>query len=387
MEIKTLAKQYENYIINMRRDFHQNPELSWEEFRTTEVIERELKSLGIETKRLKRTGVIGVLKGKNEGKMIALRADIDALSIKENTDLSFKSKNEYMHACGHDCHAAMLLGAAKILATIKDRINGTVKFIFQPAEETCIGAKEIIEEDNVLEGVDSIFGIHIWGNLQTSKFNIEQGPRMASADTFKIRIKGKASHGSTPHLGVDAVVTASAVVINLQSIVSRNVNPLEPVVITVGTIKGGDRFNIIANEVIMEGTTRTFSKDVRDSLENKMREVIQTTARTYGADGILEYSYCPAPLINEEKLTNLAINSAEKLYGEQCLVSMEKLMVGEDFTFYLDKVPGVFAFLGGGNENLGIYANHSDKFIIDEDSLHMGAGLYTQFAIDFLNEK
>ncbi len=387
MDIKDLAKQYEKYTIKIRRDIHENPEPSWQEYRTTELIEKELKSFKIETKRLKKTGIVGILKGKTEGKMVALRADIDALSIKENTNLSFKSNNCYMHACGHDCHTAMLLSAAKILSEIKDQINGTIKFIFQPAEETCVGAKVIIEEDNVLQGVDGIFGMHIWGKLQASKFNIEQGARMASADTFKIRIKGTASHGSTPHLGVDSIVAASAVVMNLQSIVSRNINPIEPVVITVGTIKGGDRFNIIASEVVMEGTTRAFSKEARKLLEGKMREVIQNTAKTYGAEGILEYEYCPAPLINDDRLADIAIKSAKKLYGEHSLVPMDKLTVSEDFTYYMDKVPGVFAFLGGGNKELGIYENHNDKFMIDENSLNMGAALYAQFAIDFLNEK
>lgn len=387
MDIKDLAKQYEKYTIKIRRDIHENPEPSWQEYRTTEVIERELKSFKIETKRLKKTGLIGILKGKTEGKTVALRADIDALSIKENTNLSFKSINGYMHACGHDCHTAMLLSAAKVLSQIKDEINGTVKFIFQPAEETCIGAKVIIEEDNVLQGVDGIFGMHIWGNLESSKFNIESGARMASADTFKIRIKGTASHGSTPHLGVDSIVTASAVIMNLQSIVSRNINPIEPVVITVGTIKGGDRFNIIASEVVMEGTTRAFSKETRELLEGKMREVVQNTAKTYGAEGILEYEYCPAPLINDGRLTDIAIKSAKKLYGQHSLVPMDKLTVSEDFTYYMDKVPGVFAFIGGGNKKIGIYENHNDKFIIDESSLNMGTALYAQFAVDFLNEK
>jgi amidohydrolase len=387
MNIRDLAKQYEEYTIKIRRNIHENPEPSWQEYRTTELIEKELKSFKIETKRLKKTGIVGILKGKAEGKMVALRADIDALSIKENTNLSFKSTNGYMHACGHDCHTAMLLSAAKILSEIKDQINGTIKFIFQPAEETCVGAKVIIEEDDVLQGVDGIFGMHIWGNLQSSKFNIEHGARMASADTFKIRIKGTASHGSTPHLGVDSIVAASAVIMNLQSIVSRNINPIEPVVITVGTIKGGDRFNIIASEVVMEGTTRAFSKETRKVLEGKMREVVQNTAKTYGAEGILEYEYCPAPLINDDRLTDIAIKSAKKLYGENSLVAMDKLTVSEDFTYYMDKIPGVFAFIGGGNKKLGIYENHNDKFMIDENSLNMGAALYAQFAIDFLNEK
>lgn len=385
MDIKNLAKQSEKYTIDIRRDIHQNPEPSWKEFRTTELIERELKSFEIETKRLKRTGIIGILKGIKPGKTLALRADIDALSIKENTELPFRSNNEYMHACGHDCHIAMLLSAAKILSEIKDQFNGTIKFIFQPAEETCVGAKVIIEEDNVLEGVDAIFGMHIWGNLEYGKFNIESGARMASADTFKIRIKGTASHGSTPHLGVDSIVAASAVVMNLQSIVSRNINPIEPVVITVGTIKGGDRFNIIANEVVMEGTTRAFSQEVRKVIERKMREVIENTAQTYGAEGTLEYEYCPAPLINDPKLTDTALKSVKKLYGEDSLIPMDKLTISEDFTYYMDKVPGIFVFLGGGNEKLGMYANHNDKFIIDESALSRGTALYVQFAADFLN--
>ncbi|MBV7274090.1 amidohydrolase [Clostridiaceae bacterium UIB06] len=385
MDVKSLAKKYENYIIAMRRDFHQNPELSWAEYRTTEIIERELKAFGIETKRLKNTGAIGILKGREKGKTVALRADIDALELKEETELTFKSTNGYMHACGHDCHTAMLLGAAKILSELKDEIKGNIKFIFQPAEETCVGAKKIIEQDNVLEDVDGIFGMHIWGTLQSSKFNIEKGARMASADTFRIKIKGLASHGSTPHLGIDAVVASSAVVMNLQSIVSRTIDPLEPVVITIGTIKGGDRFNIIANEVTMEGTTRAFSREVRNSLEGKMREIVSNTAKTYGAEGILEYEYCPAPLINDDKLTDIAINSAIKLYGNEILIPMEKLTVSEDFTYFMDKIPGAFAFLGCGNEKIGIYSNHNNKFMVDENALHKGSALYAQFALDFLN--
>lgn len=385
MDIKDLANEYEGYIIKLRRYFHQNPEISWNEYKTTEFIEKELKALNIKTKRLKKTGVIGILEGQSKGKTIALRADIDALSIRESTDLPFKSTNGCMHACGHDCHMAMLLGAAKILTQIKDKLNGSVKFIFQPSEENGTGAAAIMKEDNVLDGVDAIFGMHVFGMMQSSKFNIESGVRMASADTFKITVEGVASHGSMPNLGVDAIVTASSIIMNLQSIVSRNVSPLDSAVVTIGTINGGDNYNIIANKVVMTGTTRAFSKETRKLLEEKVRSVVKSTSEIYGAHATLEYNLCPPPLINDNTLTEIARKSAVKLYGKDVLIPTEKMTVGEDFANYLEKIPGAFAFIGGGNEEVGMYANHNDKFNVDEDSLKMGSALYVQFAVDFLN--
>lgn len=384
MNIKELAEKYEKYIISMRRDFHENPELSWQEYRTTDVLERELKNIGIKTERLEGTGIIGIIEGSKPGKTVALRADIDGLPIEEQTSLSFKAKNQCMHACGHDCHTSMLLGAAKILWELRSEIKGRVKLIFQPAEETGIGARKVINPGH-LKDVDGIFGMHIWGELETNKINFEKGPRMASSDNFKLTIEGKASHGAAPHNGVDAIVVAASVILNIQSIASRNVNPIDPVVITLGTIQGGDRYNIIPQHVVIEGTTRTFSVELRNSLEDRIRKIAETTAEAFGAKAYLEYEYCPCPLINHERLTNLAVESVKKLYGQEALISMDKIMAAEDFALYQQEVPGVFGFLGCGNEKLGKYPNHSDKFMVDESVLKKGAAVYSQFAIDFLN--
>jgi len=387
VDIKALSEKYNDYIIRMRREFHQHPELSWEEDWTTDKIEKELKDIGLKTERFEsKTGVVAYLEGGKAGKTIALRADIDALPIEEHTELPFKSINKNMHACGHDCHTAMLLGAVKILAEIKDELNGNIKFIFQAAEETCHAAEYYVEQ-GILEGVDAIFGIHIWGTLDAPKINFEQGGRMASCDNFKITVRGKAAHGSAPHLGQDAVVAAASIIMNLQTYVSRKNNPLNPLVISIGTIHGGNRFNIIADKVEMEGTIRTFSKELRGYLEKDLRNIIENTAKALEAETEFEYSYYPSPVINDERLAEIAKKASMKLYGEESLVSMDRLMGSEDFAYFMDVVPGVYGFLGCRNEAIGaIYSNHSDKFTVDEDVLKRGAALYAQFAVDFLED-
>ncbi|HBN27955.1 MAG TPA: amidohydrolase [Clostridiaceae bacterium] len=388
MNIKQLAEKYNDYIIKMRRHFHQNPELSWEEYNTTDFIEKELNSMGLKTTRFEgKTGVLAELKGAKPGKTLILRADIDALPVEEHTDLEFKSTNGKMHACGHDCHAAMLLGAAKILCEIKDELAGNVKFLFQAAEETCHGAEYYVKQ-GVLNGADAIFGMHIWGTLDAPKINIEPGGRMASCDNFRITVKGKACHGSAPHLGVDAIVAAASIVMNLQTYVSRKNNSLNPLVISIGTINGGQKFNIIADKVVMEGTVRTFSRELRSQIENNMKTIIENTAKALDAEANLEYMYYPGPVINDEGLAKIVRNSAVKLYGEAGLAPLEKMTGSEDFAFYMEKIPGVFAFIGARNEKIGAsYTNHSDKFTADEESLHRGSALYAQFAYDFLNNK
>lgn len=388
MNIKQLSEKYDDYIIKMRRYFHQNPELSWEENNTTDIIEKELINMGLKTIRFKeKTGIMAILKGGNTGKTIVLRADIDALPIEENTDEPFKATNGKMHACGHDCHMAMLLGAAKILCEIKNELEGNVKFLFQAAEETCHGSEYYIKE-GVLDDADAIFGMHIWGTLNALKINIEPGGRMASCDNFKITVKGKSSHGAAPHLGADAIVAAASIIMNIQTYVSRRNNPLNPLVITIGTINGGKKFNIIANKVVMEGTIRTFSREIRKQIEGDMKEIIENTAKALGTKAELEYWYFPGPVINDEHLTKLAEKSAIKLYGKDVLVPFDKLTGSEDFAYYTEKIPGVFAFIGCRNERIGAkYSNHSDKFKVDEASLQRGSALYAQFVYDYLKDE
>jgi len=388
MTIKELAEKYDSYIIEKRRYFHQHPEPSWHEFNTTEVIEKELKAMGIETTRFEKTGVAGIIKGAKPGKTVALRADIDALSIEEKADVPFQSENKgFMHACGHDCHASMLLGAAKILSEIKDDLEGNVKFIFQSAEETADGAKYYIEQ-GFLDDVDAIFGMHIFGTMPTCKINIEGGGRMASADWFTIKVKGLAAHGSAPNLGHDAIVAAASIVMNLQTVVSRINSPLEPLVLTIGTINGGDRFNIIPQNVVMEGTLRTFSRDFRNKSEEIMRKIIKDTASALGCEADIEYGYVCGPTANDDaELNTIAHDAAVSLYGEEGLIPMERITGSEDFAYYMEKVPGVFAFLGCSNPEIGaVYGNHSDMFKVDEEALHRGAAFYAQFAHDYLKK-
>lgn len=386
MSIKELAEKYDGYIVEKRRYFHQHPELSWEETNTTDVIEAELKGMGIETKRYSKTGVTGVVRGGKPGRTIALRADIDALPIEEQADVPFRSLNPgKMHACGHDCHAAMLLGAAKILTEIRDELEGGVKLIFQPAEEAGNGAAYLVEE-GVMDGVDAVMGMHIFGTVPAPKINAESGARMAAAGRFKITVRGVAAHGSAPHMGVDAIVAASSIVMNLQAYVSRLNDPLSPLVVTVGTFHGGDRFNIIPQTVVLEGTLRTYSLKTAKEARDVILKIAQQTAGAFGATAELEYEKFTDPVANDDALLNrIAQEAAVELYGPEALVPMEKLTGSEDFCYYMEKTPGFFAFLGCANPEIGaVYGNHSDKFKVDEDALHRGSAYYAQFARDYL---
>jgi len=386
MTVRDSAEQCKEQIISWRREIHAHPEIAWKESHTGDMVARELENLGIEVKRIAQTGVLGILKGARAGKTVALRADMDALAITEATDLPYKSKNPgIMHACGHDGHTAMLLGAAKILSQRKDQLGGTIKFIFQPAEEIGLGALQLIDA-GVMEGVDALLGIHLWPDLASGKVSLVAGPRMASADKIRITVKGKSGHGSMPHQGIDAILAASAIIMNLQSVSSREVAPLEPVVITIGKIVGGTSWNITCDDVVLEGTTRCFSREVRDNLPAMITRIIQNTAVSFRAQAELEYIPIVAPLINDARIAQLAAAALHNLYGEDIVGEIDKVMGGEDFSFLCEKTPGAMVFLGNGNRDKQTdYPLHNDKFNIDEDVLPIGAALHAQFALDFLS--
>ena len=387
MNFKEAAQQTENYIIRNRRYLHEHPELSEKEEKTTEYIVKELKDLGLEPRRFENCyGCYVDIKGDKPGKIVALRADIDALPIKEETGLEFASQNGCMHACGHDTHMAMLLGAVKMLNDVKSEINGTVRAIFQPSEETATGAQAVIKEGG-LEGVSAIYGSHIWGNFDAPLVSVESGKRMASCSSFKIEIEGRTAHGSAPNLGVDAIVVAASVIMNLQTYVSRNNDPLNPLVLTIGTIEGGSRFNVIPGKVTMEGTVRAFDSDL-DRIPNAMRRIIDGTAETFGAKAKLDFKWMTIPVINDnEELNTIAQNAVKKLYGEDGLGHLDTMMGSEDFSFYMGKVPGVFSFLGSRDTEKGyIYTNHQEQYTVDEGLLKRGAAVYAQFAFDYLEE-
>ena len=387
MNVKDLAAQMKDEIVSWRRQIHANPEIGWETAATGALVAAELEKFGIEVARVAKTGVLGTLKGKGGGKTVALRADMDALPITEANDLPYKSKNPgAMHACGHDGHTAMLLGAAKILSRLRDQINGTVKFFFQPSEEIGGGALGFIES-GALEGVNAIFGLHLWPDLPSGKISLVAGPRMAAADKFFITVKGKAGHGSMPHQGVDAILAAAAITMNLQSVVSREIAPLEPAVVTIGRFAGGTTWNITCDEVELEGTTRCFSREIHKNFPAMVERIVNSTTASYRAQ-IADFRYIriSPPTINDPFVAKVAADALTGLYGDTILGEMEKVMGGEDFAYYQELIPGAMAFVGIGNKAKQTDRPlHTERFNIDEDVLPVGAALHARFALDFLN--
>jgi len=394
--VKILFKKYEGVfkraeelkekIIDFRRHFHENPELGLEEFGTAKKVAEVLDELGIRTRVLVNgTGVVGFLEGSKPGKTIALRADMDALPIKEENEVPYKSKREgVMHACGHDAHTAMLLGAATILSELKGELEGNVVFIFQPAEETGEGAKRMVEE-GALEGVDAIVGIHAWANLETGKLGLRSGPFMAAGDFFEAKIIGKGGHGALPHYAVDPIVIASNVISALQTVISREVDTLETAVVSVCKIEGGKAYNVIPDSVVFGGTIRTHSTQLRDKLPTRVEEIIRNV--TAGMRAKYEFNLMRKfPVtICDEGMTRFVEELAKDLLGEDKVVEQKPLMGSEDFSYYLEKVPGTFLFLGTRNEEKGIvHPHHNPKFDVDEDALPLGAALEAAIALEYL---
>ncbi len=388
MNVKELAKEQESYVIRCRHYLHSHPELSTKEVNTTRFIKEELEKMGVEVQEFDGiTGCVGTIKGDKPGKTVMLRADIDALPITENPGKSYCSLNPgVMHACGHDCHTSMLLGAAKILSTHRDEIHGTVKFIFQMAEEIGRKSEEYVKR-GALKGVDAIFGMHIWSALPAGKVNFEFGERMACSDRFTIKIHGKSSHGSAPHEGKDAIIAGAAAVQALQTIPSRINNPFNSLVVSVGIFNGGTKENIIAGQAELTGTVRAFNREFRNGMPELIKSVVEPVVNGYGCSAEVDYYFGPSPLINDhEDLVQIAKGAAAKELGEEALIPLQKMMGAEDFSVYMESVPGVFGYLGCRNEEKGITAaHHHPAFDVDEDVLYNGTGIYVQFALDYLN--
>lgn len=381
MDSKQLAAQNYEYVVACRQDLHQYPEASFEEFRTTDQLAKALDAIGIPYRRLEPTGLIGTIEGGKSGKTVALRADIDALSIQEKSGVPFASQNEgFMHACGHDTHAAMLLGAAKALYENRQEITGTVRVIFQPAEEIGRGARKVIEQGG-LEGVDMIFGLHIVSQMPVGLLAVGNGPSAAASDTFVIKVKGVACHGAMPDIGVDATLCASAIVMNLQSIVSREVPPSEPVVVTVGKLVSGSRFNIVSGDAEMEGTVRTFSRELHDTMKGRIERIAKQTAAAYRCEVEMEYVNVTEVLINDAAAVKYSQSAAEKVASlPQLVVPMPKTMGGEDFAEYTACAKAGFVALGAG----GKHPQHSDYFVVEEEAFKTGTAWYIQVALDCL---
>ena len=385
MDIKTLAEQYNDYIIDRRRYYHTCPELSGEEKNTRAHLKEDLEALGITDIHEMETcyGLTATIHGGKPGKTVGLRTDTDALSFQEETGLPFAScEPGKMHACGHDTHIAMLLGAAKILQEHRDELCGDIRLIVQPAEEHVMGSKQMIAE-GALEGVDAIFGQHVWGTLDMPYIDVTAGPRMAYSGRFTVEVHGESSHASAPHMGKDAITGAAAIINNLQQYVSRESDPLDPVVLTIGTISGGNRYNAIANYVTMEGVTRAYFLDKH---EEAMRRIVENTAKGLGMTAELKYAHVVNPVINDDDdLTEIAQNAVKKLFGEETLYHMPPMMGSEDFANYAAEIPAVFGFIGCRDEANGmVYCNHHEKFDVNETLLPKGTALMAQFAVDYL---
>ncbi len=386
MDLKALEEKYESYQIEMRRHFHRYPEASGEEHDTARKIREELDKMGVEWRVCGMpTGTLATIKGARPGRTILLRGDIDALSVTEETGLSFASERPgLMHACGHDCHISMLLTAAKMLSDIRSELCGTVVLCFQPAEEIGLGAKKMVE-DGAMDGVDAAFGIHVWSDIEAGKISVREGPTMASGDRFTIKVLGKAGHGAQPHLCADATVMAASIALNLQTVVSRETSPVDTAVVTIGELHSGTRFNVISGTAEMTGTTRCFSPEVRARFPEQIERIARETARSMRGDAEVTYEELVPPTVNDPAMAALVRKSAQKVLGDDCLYDYPPTMGGEDFSRYQEKAPGVMVFLGVRNEACGAcWAQHHGRYTVDEDVLVKGAALHVRVALDFL---
>ncbi len=407
--IQTKVESIDAKVIAWRRDFHEHPELSNREFRTAEIVAKYLQSLGIEVKTgVAKTGVVGILKGALPGPVIALRADMDALPVLENNALAFasKAKGEFngqpvsiMHACGHDTHVAILMGVAEILSSMKGELKGTVKFIFQPAEEGAPAGEEggakLMVKEGVLDNpkVDVIFGLHISAQTEVGKIDYRPEGAMAGAMDLKITVKGKPSHGASPWTSVDPILTASQIVYSLQTIVSRNVNITKnAAVVTIGSIHGGNRSNIIPEQVELMGTVRTLSADDKKLVMTRINEIATNTAEAAGATAVVELPYTiDYPVTyNDPTLTARMLPSLEKSAGKGNVTLVAARTGSEDFSYFSEKVPGLFIFLGGmpkGMDPLKSGPHHTPQFMVDESGLKLGVSSLCNLVIDYSKVK
>ncbi len=403
-DLEIQYKAIEGKVIEWRRDIHQNPELSNREFKTAEKIANHLKSLGIEVQTgVAKTGVVGILKGNSPGKVVALRADIDALPVTERNDLSYKSnvtseflgeKVGVMHACGHDTHIAILMGVAEILSKNKDNIKGTVKFIFQPAEEGAPpgeeGGAKLMVKEGVLQNpkVDAIFGLHINSTTPVGVIRYKSGGTMAAAERFVIKVNGKQSHGSQPWMGVDPILISAKIIDGLQTIISRESElTKEAAVITVGKINSGVRFNIIPESAEMVGTIRTLDYDMQALIGRRMKEMVPAIAKAYGGDATVVITESTKITYNEPDLVAQMLPTIMRVAGDVNVKTQNAVTGAEDFSYFQKEVPGFYFFLGGMTPgNTEAFPHHTPDFKIDDSGLLLGVKALTEMSIDYLNQ-
>jgi amidohydrolase/hippurate hydrolase len=377
-------------LIELRRTIHANPELAFEEHETSALVRATLDEIGVEYRSgVAQTGVVGTIRGADgSGRTVALRGDMDALPIHEETGLPFASRNAgKMHACGHDSHTTMALGAAMILAEMRDRLPGTVKILYQPSEEKLPGGAPFMIAEGALDGVDAIFGQHVAPKVPAGQIGFYAGTMMASADEIYITIKGKGGHGAMPQLSVDPILAACELVTSLQKVISRTIDPFKPGVLTIGSIHGGSATNIIPNEVKLQGTLRAMDEEWRMNTHVEIEEIIKGICLANGTDYELEIRKGYPALDNDPWATQLAERAARELVGSENVYTTEPMMGAEDFAYYLQKIPGTFWWIGAGTEEQGCVAGiHNSKFTIDEQILPIGSALMAWVAYRYLSE-
>ena len=389
MNIKESAQKYSDYIVEIRRKIHENPELSTQEFETSKLIMQELDKIGVPYVQCGSlgTGVLATIQGAKPGKTILIRGDMDALPVAEENDLPFKSKVEgRMHACGHDGHTACMITAAHILNDVKDELCGTVKLAFQPAEETAQGAKDMIAA-GAMEGVDGVYGMHLWSGVPSGTACAAAGGRMAGAAQFEIWIQGKGGHGAEPASCVDAITCTTAIVNSLQTIVSREFRPLDAAVLTVGRIDAGFRWNVIADKAYIAGTTRCFDNDIAKAFPEKIERIAKGVADAYRCSVKVKYTDLVPPTVNHPQMSAVVEGAIRKVLGEDANFDFGPTTGGEDFAFFINEAPdqmGAVCLLGVRNEAIDCcHEHHSPKFKVDESALLNAAALYCQVADDF----
>jgi amidohydrolase len=375
-------------MVELRRDFHMHPELGFQEVRTPKVIADFLTELGLEVRtNVGGRGVVGTLYGGKPGKTIALRADFDALPIQDLKDVPYKSTVPgVMHACGHDAHTATLLGVAHVLSKYREQLQGNVVFIHQHAEELAPGGAKQMIEDGCLDGVDMIIGTHLQSNSPIGKVYYREGFIQAAADFFEIKVTGKGGHGAMPQDTIDPVVTASHIILGLQQIVSRRIDPLKSAVVTVGSLHSGETFNVIPNSALLTGTVRTFESGIRDMVEASMRDIIEGICHAFGATYQFTYTRGYDSVWNHPEETKFMKRMAEEIIGAENVEETPPIMPGEDFTYYLQKVPGTYFFTGSGNDTYASAPHHHPMFDIDEKAMLISAKIFIHATISYLNE-
>lgn len=383
-EVEGLREQ----LVAWRRDFHQHPEIAFEEVRTSQKVAEILAQFGLEVQYgVGKTGVVGILEGTSSGPTVLVRADMDALPIQEENDVPYKSQTaNRMHACGHDGHTAIALSVAKILAERRDRIHGAVKFVFQPAEEIAAGAKAMIE-DGVMEGLkpDVSLGLHLWNDMPVGRVAVTDGPAMASSDSFQLWIEGKGGHGASPHQTHDPVLAAAQIITAAQSIISRNVAPLDAGVLSCTMIHAGDAFNVIPSEVELKGTIRSYTNQVHDLITSRFKAIAVGIALAMNCTARLEFFERTPPLVNDAVIGERLRQGFGQINQSLEIVDDVRTMGAEDMGFFLERAPGVYFFVGSANANRGLdYPHHHPRFDVDEEALVIGASLLTAAVADYV---